>query len=315
MASSDSWLDRRICNWFGVCGVTHLNKSGWTQAQLRSKSRNQLAVVGESNNLTFNDFWSSGKTNPEEWSEYERELRKIPDYVLEYAPYVHLYSGEEFWPCDIADHLVHTTPHLNYTPLQASSDHPNLTNLNELNEWGRFVYLQSDDNVEERPEWLGGETNIPTEPEEWNHSDGISMGARNEKDIEDSASVENAADPLYQSNKHEGLLGTKSGPRGESDKRGAGVRGGRSDAPAVLILVDKGEGVVDAFWFFFYSYNLGNKVFNVRFGNHVGDWEHTVVRFHHGKPKEVWFSEHNFGLTYTYEAVEKIGKRVRLTFI
>jgi hypothetical protein len=91
---------------------------------------------------------------------------------------------------------------------------------------------------------------------------------------------------------------------------GKKVVGGRSDAPAVLVVVPKGDGVVDAFWFFFYSYNLGNAVFNVRFGNHVGDWEHTVVRFQHGEPKAVFFSEHSFGEAYTYDAVEKIGKRV-----
>ena len=87
------------------------------------------------------------------------------------------------------------------------------------------------------------------------------------------------------------------------------LRGGRSSAPAVLVTVNKGHGIVDAFWFFFYSFNLGNVVFNVRFGNHVGDWEHTAIRFQHGQPKAVFFSEHNFGSAYSYEAVEKIGKR------
>jgi hypothetical protein len=87
------------------------------------------------------------------------------------------------------------------------------------------------------------------------------------------------------------------------------IRGGRSEAPAVLVTVNKGHGIVDAFWFFFYSFNLGNVVLNVRFGNHVGDWEHTAIRFQHGQPKAVFFSEHNFGSAYSYDAVEKIGKR------
>jgi len=76
------------------------------------------------------------------------------------------------------------------------------------------------------------------------------------------------------------------------------------------VIVDKGKGVVDAFWFYFYSYNLGNKVFNVRFGNHIGDWEHTVIRFYKGEPKAIFFSEHNLGAAYSWEAVEKIGERV-----
>jgi len=86
-------------------------------------------------------------------------------------------------------------------------------------------------------------------------------------------------------------------------------KGGRSKAPAVLVVVDKGAGVVDAFWFYFYSFNLGNSVLNVRFGNHVGDWEHCMVRFYHGEPKALFFSAHTAGEAYSYEAVEKVGKR------
>ncbi|KAI9889871.1 MAG: Vacuolar protein sorting-associated protein 62 [Vezdaea aestivalis] len=202
----------------------------------------------------------------------------IPDYVLEYAPLVHLFSGEQFWPCDIQDHLLHVTPHLNYTPLQAEAIHPTLQNLDRLNQWdgGWFVYLHSNDNVEERPAWLAGEKNIPV----------FKPGS--------------AQKPIgrYQMP----LKDQKSPPQ---------VQGGRSDAPAVLLVVDKGQGIVDAFWFFFYSYNLGPVVLGVRFGNHVGDWEHSMIRFKDGKPVSVFLSEHSGGEAYTYEAVEKIGKRAR----
>ena len=92
---------------------------------------------------------------------------------------------------------------------------------------------------------------------------------------------------------------------------GKKVRGGRSNAPATLVVVEKGHGIVDAFWWYFYSFNLGNEVFGVRFGNHVGDWEHMVVRFVNGTPTTVFFSEHENGVAYDYDAVEKIGKRVR----
>lgn len=87
---------------------------------------------------------------------------------------------------------------------------------------------------------------------------------------------------------------------------------GYSKAPATLIWIDKGNGVVDAFWFYFYSYNLGNIVFNVRFGNHVGDWEHSMVRFVDGVPRWIFLSQHQGGDTYTFEAVEKKGQRVCL---
>lgn len=204
-------------------------------------------------------------------------LHDIPDYVLEYAPLVHLYSKEQFWPCDIGKHLEHITPHLNYTPLRATREHPFLNDLDDLNNWqdGRYIFLVSDDNVERRPKWLLGRENIPTP----------------------SSGTAQPLDTTQTADSH------KKDPR----------KGGRSKAPAVLVVIDKGDGIVDAFWFYFYSYNLGNEVINVRFGNHVGDWEHSLVRFHNGVPKAVFLSEHSGGEAYTYEALEKIGKRVRLS--
>ena len=70
-------------------------------------------------------------------------------------------------------------------------------------------------------------------------------------------------------------------------------------------MVDKGNGILDAFWFYFYSYNLGTTVLNIRFGNHIGDWEHSLIRFKDGVPKAVFFSAHSGGLAYAYNAVEK----------
>ena len=208
---------------------------------------------------------------PADFENDESVLSRIPQYVVDYAPLVHLYSGEEYWPCDMGEHLHHVTPELNFTPVQAGWQHPGLDNLSDLNRWeyGRHIFLTSNDNVENHPEWLMGEKNIPVAPtaSEWQ--------------------VENNSPP--QAAKHK-------------------VQGGRSDAPAVLVVVNKGNGVVDAFWFFFYSFNLGNMVI-LRFGNHVGDWEHTVVRFHNGKPKAIFVSEHFFGQAYSYRAVEKVGKR------
>lgn len=334
IASSHNWLDRKTCKWFGVCGLTHLRKSGWMGDNRGRKQVSQTSVTdGRAEYQDSSSYWTSGLEDPESWTENERVLREIPQYVLEYAPLVHLYSGEKFWPCDIAEHLIHTTPHLNYTPIQAESEHPNLTNLADLNQYGRFVYLQSDDNVEERPDWLIGESNIPSTPDddedfdEWIPFDGLdkAKGARPGHDYED--------DPWYAAGDGDTLerhgvrpdptnlhapipTDTAEGEELMKRRRTTAARspGGRSDAPAILVVVEKGKGVVDAFWFYFYSYNLGNVVFNVRFGNHVGDIEHSVVRFHNGKPKAVYLSEHNFGEAYTYEAVEKIGKRVSPNF-
>ena len=216
------------------------------------------------------------KSRPEDLADDRRVMHEIPQYVLDYAPLVHLYSEEQFWPCDLKEHLFHVTPELNYTPIEGLPQ-LNLTNLDQLNQFekGRNVFLTSNDNVEDRPDWLGGQVNIP---------DDYTNDAKTDRS--------------------ESRTTTKKSPKRS--------HGGHSDAPAVLVTVDKGNGIVDAFWFFFYSYNLGNLVFGVRFGNHIGDWEHTLIRFEHGKPKVVFVSEHFFGSAYIYSAVEKIGTRVSI---
>lgn len=209
----------------------------------------------------------------------EKIMKDVPSYVLDYAPLVHLSEEEIYWPSLVDDHLLHTTPSLNFTPVEESEQHPTASNLGDFNKYddGAFVYLQSKDMVETMPAWLTSEKNIP-----------VVQGAELEKSQE------------------------KSKKRG--GKKHGSKTGGRSPAPAYLVVAEKDDGVVDAFWFFFYSYNLGNTVFGIGFGDHVGDWEHTVVRFKDGLPESMFVSEHAFGQTYTYDSLEKYGKRVSHVF-
>jgi hypothetical protein len=77
---------------------------------------------------------------------------------------------------------------------------------------------------------------------------------------------------------------------------------------AAVIVNDKGNGNVDAFYMYFYAYNYGGEVLGwsaLNFGNHVGDWEHTMVRFSNGVPQAMWFSQHANGQAFTWSAVEK----------
>lgn len=113
---------------------------------------------------------------------------------------------------------MHTTPWLNYTPL--TTTHPLLSNLDEYNKFGD-IYLTSDDDPTNPPEWLRGDHNRPNEPKQ---------GTGEDEDI------------------------------------------GMSTAPGVVIWTEKEGGIVDAFYFYFYSFNQGNTVAGWRFGNHVGDW-------------------------------------------
>lgn len=330
IATSRSWFDRKACRWLGICGGMHMHliKELDKFGHIPKLARKQHRKIDTQPDWDWQNAWTEGKDRPEDWTDDERVLREIPDYVLEYAPLVHLYSGEQFWPCDLAEHLYHITPALNYTPLQSEDKHPTLQNLDKLNKWqgGRWVFLTSDDDVEERPEWLEGEKNIPNDPtnpddqfldnDGWVHRPGRTywQGVKDwfspelddttvEKDLRTTqfGKTDNsqAITKVHQQLKRSRSAGDNTGK----------LRGGRSDAPAVLITVNKGHGIVDAFWFFFYSFNLGNVVLNVRFGNHVGDWEHTAIRFQYGEPKAVFFSEHNFGSAYSYDAVEKLGKR------
>lgn len=294
-------VDLQVCKWVGTCNIRR-----WRDIisfSLKKLAGRQSILTFEESPLNNSVVTSDGSANQ------SRMLNEIPHYVFDYAPLVHLYSGEEFWPCDIAEHLRHVTPELNYTQIQSRAQNLDLTNLDELNEWeqGRFVYLTSDDNVEKRPDWLRGGKIIP----DLHRPKMVFETNRNRG--QDRRSKLSSRSQLNSSNKEEARSYTdKAATQISLDEIERRQSAGRSDAPAVLIVVNKGAGKVDAFWFFFYSYNLGNKVFNVRFGNHVGDWEHTLVRFQDGKPKYVFFSEHNFGTAYSYGAVEKIGKRVRI---
>ena len=330
IATSKYWLDRKACRWLGTCGAAHF---AWVRPRRGSQKDmgHDLYTIGLEEDGRWQHAWTEGKDNPDDWSDDERVLREIPDYVIEYAPLVHLFSGEQFWPCDIAEHLTHVDPFLNYTPMKAEHRNPTLETLQKLNEFehGRNIFLTSKDDPEALPEWLEGEKNIPSSPPDsgWQdslgeHFPGSSFFYRDhsldhdETKKEWSRASDDGDEEAGRSPKTSGLHGryqqaiqSELRRRAVASPQAQKIQGGRSDAPAVLVVVDKGHGIVDAFWFFFYSFNLGNVVFNVRFGNHVGDWEHTAIRFHNGVPKAVFFSEHNFGSAYSYGAVEKIGKR------
>ncbi|KAL5334085.1 hypothetical protein BJX70DRAFT_402933 [Aspergillus crustosus] len=85
--------------------------------------------------------------------------------------------------------------------------------------------------------------------------------------------------------------------------------GQASDVSSVIIVHDHGDGEVDAFYFYYYSYNQGNTVLEMEFGNHIGDWEHNMIRFQDGTPQAIWYSQHARGQAFTYAATEKQGQR------
>ncbi|GKT46120.1 putative vacuolar protein sorting-associated protein TDA6 [Colletotrichum spaethianum] len=211
------------------------------------------------------------------------------------------------------------TPHLEEKALNRSIS---LSNLHLLNKERGHVYLTSKDNVESRPEWLHSHVGIPGP---WDSNED-SVEEESAKDLTPTQSSEDdkaASDISHK--QHSGSLADShrllrlppSEPYNkptDGDQYQKSItntpahrprQDGFSEAPSVLILVDKGSGIVDAFWFFFYSYNLGQTVLGIRFGNHVGDWEHCMIRFENGKPGGIFLSEHSGGQAYDFHAVEK----------
>ncbi|KAF2102081.1 hypothetical protein NA57DRAFT_73518 [Rhizodiscina lignyota] len=85
-----------------------------------------------------------------------------------------------------------------------------------------------------------------------------------------------------------------------------------------VVVTDHGDGIVDAYYFYFYAFNLGLVIQGAGIppefagrvaGNHLGDWEHTMTRFKNGQPQTIWFSAHDSGNVYTYDALSKNGTR------
>ena len=334
IATSKYWLDRNACRWVGLCGVAHWHPdppAGSRRYRPREDLKRRWRTSSAEDNTEEEHDWSyagwgdsigqEGKWSPEDFAGDDRVLKDVPQYVLDAAPLVHLYSKEEFWPSDIAEHLLHINSYDNHTEINCTEH--TLHNLHELNEGrkGRFVFLHSQDDVEARPSWLGSRYNKPKpypddEQEEEDETNTEFFEAEVTKEDEEAwfdpyGPGKKVANPISApsfrvQNRHRR---SRKNRRDQSFIIPPNIvqpsPSGRSPAPAILVLVDKGHGILDAFWFYFYSYNLGTTVFNIRFGNHIGDWEHSLVRFHNGVPKAVFFSAHSGGTAYTFNAVEK----------
>jgi len=78
---------------------------------------------------------------------------------------------------------------------------------------------------------------------------------------------------------------------------------------AAIIVNDHGDGLVDAFYMYFYAYNMGNTVLFQELGDHIGDWEHNMIRFQDGRPQAIWYSQHGNGEAFQFDVVEKMGNR------
>ncbi|KAF3904493.1 hypothetical protein AA313_de0205973 [Arthrobotrys entomopaga] len=82
---------------------------------------------------------------------------------------------------------------------------------------------------------------------------------------------------------------------------------------AAVIINEKENDVTDVFYCYFYNFNAGPPIrilgIELVFGNHVGDWEHNMIRFKNGEPTGVYYSQHAGGQVFAYGATRKKGKR------
>ncbi|RKP28632.1 hypothetical protein METBISCDRAFT_3063, partial [Metschnikowia bicuspidata] len=179
----------------------------------------------------------------------QRTLRygQLPQYVIDYAPYVHLYLEERYMPYDVRDFVSHFHAEFgNGTVIDVDDGCLDIALLSALPK-DKDIYLTSNEDFVSDPDWITGVHNQPSL-----------------------------------------------------------VDGKIENAPAILIVVDKGNGWVDAFWFYFYSFNLGPFVLGGGpYGNHVGDWEHSLMRFYKGMPLILWMSAHGGGGAFFFDRLEK----------
>lgn len=343
--SSPYWIDRQACRWLSLCGIQHLR---WDAPALPNRGPPstyealKLLTAGWSEERTevVKSEASDWETAPAR-TDLKRHLRankasggarileEVPEYVLDHAPLVHLYSGENFWPSDIAEHVRHLKP-FRHGSVVEEVEHLHLGNLARLNSGNGTVFLTSEDDVELRPEWLHSWVGVPApfgeeDAGSGRPQDGSGGHAGSREPPQEDGTTWWDADrehpprrivPPRQSHERQRRRRPRRSVTNEQRpivskplEGNKPDRSGYSKAPAVLILVDKGAGILDAFWFFFYSYNLGQTVLNIRFGNHVGDWEHCMVRFQHGVPRAIFLSEHTGGKAYTWHAVEKRAQK------
>lgn len=341
VSTSPYWLDRQACRWFSLCGLLHVKTDPPSKEdddddddEDRAPELRRLWEEQRQQRILYTAGKDGSKHGGGSSSSNTQGLREIPDYVLDYAPLVHLYSKEFFWPADIADHVKHMMPYSGDTRLNLTEplELGNLHELHKLHKHSSGLFLRSRTDVEARPSWLHNWFNMPAlyddddddddgEGGHWQEEDQLSGDTTTWFDVDRDHPLQRISDPRKLPG---GGLSSPMVPRAARGPRDS-IQGRRersaptltaqhkpddsgfSRAPATLVLVDKGSGIVDAFWFFFYAYNLGQTVLGVRYGNHVGDWEHTMIRFDSGVPRAMFFSEHEGGQAYAWHAVEKRG--------
>ena len=277
--TSRSWLDRTTCKWIAICGGT--NWLGQTRLfRNLASGTNRSKIV-----MRSADYWIDDSLNPEDiaanWTEGEHTRRKIPQYILKHAPLVFLHPDEPYWPSDAGVHLQNVIA-MYEDSVAHSGKHLTLSNISLLNNFsgGHDTFLTSPDDIQNLPAWIQAKDNRPVPSNYTITAPKPNPTHATEANINSLAESEG-----WFSVGSEGASNKQTKPQPSSDEYSLGdsqisygaSNEGYSPAPAVLIVINKEHDVQDAFWFYFNSFNQGNKVLGIRFGNHIGDWEHVSM--------------------------------------
>ena len=195
---------------------------------------------------------------------------RFPQYAIDNAPLIWLHSDDPYMPSDIAEHVLHTTPRINFESVSDPLPLLDLDNLSLLNRYGKDgteVFLAAVEDVTVFPEWVFGET------------------------PDDDGALHNSTACAVVTVEHQ---------------------------------VSNQQNVLDVFYFYFYSWNEGaditqvlpplNKLFRDskpgdHFGNHLGDWEHNMIRFVDQVPVGIYFSHHSDGEMCAWDDESCLFKR------
>ena len=79
-----------------------------------------------------------------------RKRDTLPSYAITYAPHAYLYSGEAYFPSDVATHLQNVSPEVNFTPISGAGS----VTLNNLNSYNSSVYLTANGTPSDNPAWI-----------------------------------------------------------------------------------------------------------------------------------------------------------------
>lgn len=313
IATSHSWLDRVSCRWLGICGGSNWLISTWL---FRRKPRPRP----RKDTHNHRHEWIDGSVDPGEWSEEERRSRTVPDYVFEHAPFLYLHEDEQWWPTDVADFLHHVQHRQEGQSQPGNVRLSTMTTYLPRDQTPGGTFLQSLDDPEELPDWITSAQNRPVKKVKQNgggerpsahatepKSHGLGSGEQSKK------RKHRWQDYILNPAGHQKVLSKhidRADLEGEFGRIGDSPSpGGRSPAPAFLITVEKANNTLDAFWFFFYAFNRGARVTGIQYGNHVGDWEHVMVRFQDRKPTGVFLSAHEWGSAYDFDVMEKLDSK------